>query len=41
MSKRTFIIFGVLVLVLAVLIPWLAFRSKGDANTGARRSPPT
>jgi mono/diheme cytochrome c family protein len=34
MSKRTFIAFGVLVLVLAVLIPWLAFRSKGDAETG-------
>ena len=34
MSKRTFIVFGVLVLVLAVAIPWLAFRSKGDAETG-------
>src|SRR4051794_21125982 len=34
MSKRTFIVFGVLILVLAVLIPWLAFRSKGDAGTG-------
>lgn len=34
MSKRTFIWFGVLVLVLAVVIPWLAFRSKGDASTG-------
>jgi mono/diheme cytochrome c family protein len=33
MSKRTFISFGILVLVLAVLIPWLAFRSKGDAGT--------
>jgi mono/diheme cytochrome c family protein len=31
MSKRTFIWFGILVLVLAVVIPWLAFRSKGDA----------
>jgi mono/diheme cytochrome c family protein len=36
MSKRTFIVFGVLVLVLAVAIPWLAFRSKGDAETGAQ-----
>jgi mono/diheme cytochrome c family protein len=36
MSKRTFILFGLLVLVLAVLIPWLAFRSKGDAETGAQ-----
>lgn len=37
MSKRTFIAFGLLVLVLAVLIPWLAFRSKGDAATGAQK----
>ncbi|MGC1164840.1 MAG: cytochrome c [Solirubrobacterales bacterium] len=34
MSKRTFIVFGVLILVLAVVIPWLAFRSKGDAGSG-------
>jgi mono/diheme cytochrome c family protein len=34
MSKRTFISFGILILVLAVVIPWLAFRSKGDAATG-------
>lgn len=34
MSKRTFIWFGVLVLVLAVAIPWLVFRSKGDASSG-------
>jgi mono/diheme cytochrome c family protein len=34
MSKRTFISFGILILVLAVAIPWLAFRSKGDAETG-------
>lgn len=32
MSKRTFIVFGLLILVLAVAIPWLAFRSKGDAE---------
>jgi mono/diheme cytochrome c family protein len=37
MSKRTFIWFGVLVLVLAVLIPWLAFRSKGDAANGDQK----
>ncbi len=37
MSKRTFIVFGLLVLVLAVVIPWLAFRSKGDAETGAQQ----
>ena len=34
MSKRTFIVFGLLILVLAVAIPWLAFRSKGDAERG-------
>jgi mono/diheme cytochrome c family protein len=34
MSKRTFIVFGLLILVLAVAIPWLAFRSKGVAGTG-------
>ena len=39
MSKRTFILFGLLVLVLAALIPWLAFRSKGDAETGAQDVP--
>jgi mono/diheme cytochrome c family protein len=37
MSKRTFIVFGVLILVLAVVIPWLAFRSKGDAGTGDQK----
>ena len=37
MSKRTFITFGVLVFVLAVVIPWLAFRGSGDANTGAQK----
>jgi mono/diheme cytochrome c family protein len=39
MSKRTFITFGVLVVVLAVVIPWLAFRGSGDANTGAEKVP--
>lgn len=34
MSKRTFIVFGIFVLVLAVAIPWLVFRSNGDADTG-------
>ncbi|MGN6254648.1 MAG: c-type cytochrome [Solirubrobacterales bacterium] len=34
MSKRALIWFGILVVVLAVVIPWLAFRSKGDAETG-------
>jgi mono/diheme cytochrome c family protein len=34
MSKRTFIVFGLLVVLLAVLIPWLAFRADGDAGRG-------
>jgi mono/diheme cytochrome c family protein len=37
MSKRTFILFGLLVLFLAVVIPWLAFRSKGDGETGDQK----
>jgi mono/diheme cytochrome c family protein len=37
MSKRAFILFGILVVVLAVVIPWLAFRSKGDAATGPQK----
>ena len=41
MSKRTFIWFGVLVLVLAVVIPLLAFRAKGDGETGDEKVPPT
>lgn len=36
MSKKTFIVFGLLVVFLAVLIPWLAFRSDGDAARGAQ-----
>jgi cytochrome c551 len=31
MSKKTFIVFGLLVVFLAALIPWLAFRADGDA----------
>jgi mono/diheme cytochrome c family protein len=34
MSKRTFIWFGILILVLAVVIPWLVFGSKGDGGAG-------
>lgn len=37
MSKRTFIFFGILVAVLAVLIPWLAFRSDGDPARGSEK----
>jgi len=39
MSKRTFVIFGLLVVVLAVLIPWLAFRARGDAAIGEQKVP--
>ena len=39
MSKKTFVIFGLLVIFLAVLIPWLAFRSDGDAARGAQEVP--
>jgi mono/diheme cytochrome c family protein len=39
MSKRTFIWFGILILVLAVVIPWLAFRSKGDGSGGDKSVP--
>ncbi|HZO06880.1 MAG TPA: cytochrome c [Solirubrobacterales bacterium] len=39
MSKRTFIVFGLLVVVLAVAIPWLVFDGKGDAKNGAQEVP--
>jgi mono/diheme cytochrome c family protein len=39
MSKKTFVIFGLLVVFLAVLIPWLAFRADGDAERGALEVP--
>ncbi len=39
MRRNTFIVFGLLVVVLAVVIPWLAFRSNGDAATGAQEVP--
>jgi mono/diheme cytochrome c family protein len=39
MTKKTFIVFGLVVVVLAVLIPWLAFRSDGDAARGAQKVP--
>jgi mono/diheme cytochrome c family protein len=35
MSKRTFIVFGLTVAVLAVLIPWLAFRADGEPAESA------
>jgi mono/diheme cytochrome c family protein len=39
MSKRTFIWFGVLVVVLAGVIPWLVFGAKGDSDGGERPVP--
>ena len=39
MSKRTFIVFGIFVLVLAVAIPFFVFRKRGDAETGAQDVP--
>ena len=39
MSKKTFVAFGLVVVVLAVAIPWLAFRTNGDADTGAQEVP--
>jgi mono/diheme cytochrome c family protein len=39
MSRKTFIVFGLLVVCLAVLIPWLAFRADGDAARGAQKVP--
>jgi len=39
MSRKTFIVFGLVLVVLAVLIPWLAFRSDGDAARGAEEVP--
>lgn len=39
MSKRTFIWFGILVLVLAVLIPWAVFGAKGDGESGEMEVP--
>jgi mono/diheme cytochrome c family protein len=39
MSRKTFVIFGLVVVFLAVLIPWLAFRSDGDAARGAQEVP--
>jgi mono/diheme cytochrome c family protein len=39
MSKRTFILFGLLVALLVVLIPWIAFRTNGDPSAGAESAP--
>ena len=39
MSKRTFIWFGIVVLILAVVLPFAVFRSKGDATDGPEEVP--
>ena len=39
MKKKTFVVFGLMVVVLIVLIPWLVFRSNGDAARGADKVP--
>lgn len=39
MSKRTFIWFGILVLVLAVVIPWAVFGAKGDGESAETEVP--
>jgi mono/diheme cytochrome c family protein len=38
-SRKTFVVFGLVVVVLVVLIPWLVFRSDGDAARGAQQVP--
>jgi mono/diheme cytochrome c family protein len=38
-SKKTFVVYGLVVIFLAVLIPWLVFRSDGDAARGAQKVP--
>ena len=40
MSKRPFVIFGLAFAVLAVLIPFLAFRTNGDPDTGVSKDVP-
>jgi mono/diheme cytochrome c family protein len=39
MSKRPFVIFGILAVCLAVLIPLWAYLSDADQNTGTRKVP--
>jgi mono/diheme cytochrome c family protein len=39
MSKRTFIWFGVLMVLLALVIPFAIFRAKGDGATGDMEVP--
>jgi mono/diheme cytochrome c family protein len=39
MSKRTFIWFGLLMVVLAFVIPWLVFGAKGDGESSDKSVP--
>jgi len=39
MSKRTFVTYGLLVVLLAVIVPWLAFRARGDADADVAKVP--
>jgi mono/diheme cytochrome c family protein len=39
MSKKTFVVFSLVMIVLVALIPWLVFRSNGDAARGAQKVP--
>jgi mono/diheme cytochrome c family protein len=39
MSKKTFVVFSLVMIVLVALIPWLVFRSNGDAARGAQQVP--
>ncbi len=39
MSKKTFIVFALVMVVLAAVIPWLVFRADGDAATGPEEVP--
>lgn len=34
-GKRTFVVFGLVLILLAVLIPWLVFRADGEPAEGA------
>ncbi len=39
MSRKTFVVFGLVLALLVVLIPWAVFRSDGDADRGAQEVP--
>ena len=39
MHKRTFVLFGLLIVLLAVVIPFWAFSADGDSESGGRDTP--